>query len=113
MTPRTFPSTVISPIVTANPVTVVSISQKALSYPLASSKAVLIPQPSSISPSHTKQPSVTIIKTETCQKPSLTALDVLNDTIVKSFDATNVEDGLSVKREQSSVIGSDFPLITT
>ena len=110
MTPRTFPSTVISPMVTANPVTVVSISQKGISYPVTPSKAVLIPQPTAISPSHTKPPSVTIIKTEACQKPSMTALEVLNDTIVKSFDAPNVENGLSIKREQSSVIASDFPL---
>ena len=110
LTPRTFPSTVISPLVTANPVTVVSISPKGTSHPLVSSNAVLIPPQTAISASHTKQPSVTIIKTENCQKPSLTALDVLNDTIVKSFDSNNVINGSNMKREHSDVIGSESPL---
>ena len=110
LTPRTFPSTVISPLVTANPVTVVSISPKGTSHPLVSSNAVLIPPQTAISASHTKQPSVTIIKTENCQKPSLTALDVLNDTIVKSFDSNNVIDGSNMKREHSDVTGSESPL---
>ena len=95
---------------TANPVSVVSLSSKPPSHLSSSTNAVLIPQQPAMKASPTKQPSVTIIKTENCQKPSLTALDVLNDTIVKSFDSNNTEERSNIKHEQPNAISTDFPL---
>ena len=95
---------------TANPVSVVSLSSKPPSQLSSATNALLIPQQPAMKASPTKQPSVTIIKTENCQKPSLTALDVLNDTIVKSFDSNNAEERSNIKHEQPNVISTDFPL---
>ena len=97
------------PMVTASPVTVVSVSPELISSTLPSSKAVIISQSAPIGVSTTTQPAVTIIKTETCQKPSLTALDVLNETIVKSFDPSNVNEKLQ-NTVKTIAIPSEFPL---
>ena len=112
MTPRTFPSTMVSPMATANPVTVVSVSPKMLSNTLSSSRAVIISHQDTIATTTIKQPpAVTIIKTETIPKPSLTALDVLNETIVKSFDGSNTAtEGDNTKQEKPITVPSEFPL---
>ena len=58
----------------------------------------------------TIQPAVTIIKTEIGQKPSLTALDVLNDTIVKSFDTHNTDAVVDLKQENAINDQDEAPL---
>ena len=107
---RNFPSSIISNNISASPVTVVPWSSKMLTTTIPTTRAIIISPSEQISVQSATQPSVTILKTEACSKSSPTALDVLNETIVKSFDASNSENNFHIKGGNGLTGPSDSPL---
>ena len=110
LTARAFPSTIISPIPTNSPISVVSLSPSTISSKMQSLQSTTACQQDTNRSTTTIQPAVTIIKTEIGQKPSLTALDVLNDTIVKSFDTHNTDAVVDLKQEIAINNQAEAPL---
>ena len=110
LTARAFPSTVISPIPTNSPISLVSVSPSTISSKMQPLQSTTACQQDTNRSTTTIQPAVTIIKTEIGQKPSLTALDVLNDTIVKSFDTHNTDAVVDLKRQNAINDQDEAPL---